>query len=222
MHHATPDELDFPSYTSAETAADCVVHLLGVPGSVLCVWWLLASLPPSAGRKLTVTLLIYGIGLIGMLTASAAYNLTRPGRAKELLRRADHAMIFVMIAGTYTPFALDVLPSPDGEIFFAAVWLVAACGVCLKLFFPRRLDRYSLLLYFGIGWMILGMIRSFVALLPLLVFLLLLLGGFAYTFGAILHERARMPFHNAVWHALVLVGAGLHLTAIRIQILPGH
>jgi hemolysin III len=207
----------FPACVAAEIAADRVIHLVGVPAGVAAACGLMAAIGPTASAKLTASLLVYSFGLIGMLAASAAYNLSRPGRTKELLRRADHAMIFVMIAGSYTPFALNVLPRNSGRLLCASVWLLAAIGIGMKLAFPRRFERLSLVLYLGIGWSVLSVLGTLIALLPRDVLVLLLLGGVAYSLGALVHSLRRLPFHNAVWHALVLVGAGLHLAALSLQ-----
>jgi hemolysin III len=212
-----PVDHRFPTYTAAETAADRVIHLLGVPAAVAAVFWLIATIGPTAGPRLIITLLIYGFGLIGMLVASAAYNFSRPGRGKELLRRADHAMIFVMIAGSYTPFALNALARHGGVWLCAVVWLLAGFGIAVTLALPRRFEQLSLLLYLGMGWSVLSMFNSFLATVQRDVFALLLVGGVAYSLGAAIHSLRRVPFHNAVWHVLVLVGAALHLTAISLQ-----
>jgi hemolysin III len=210
---AAPD-LRFPSYTAAEAAADRVVHLVGLPAAIAATAWLIASTGPAATVKQTATLLTYGFGLIGMLAASAAYNFARPGRAKALLRRIDHAMIFVMIAGSYTPFALNALRSRLGIPLCAAVWGLAAVGVLLKLACYQRVARVSLALYLGMGWLLLVVIRPLVAALPGEVLALLLAGGIVYSVGSLVHVRDRLPFHNAIWHAMVLVAAGLHLAAV--------
>ena len=207
----------FPTYTAAEAEADRIIHLLGVPAASAALLWLIIKVGPTASVRLTITLLIYGFGLIGMLAASAAYNFSRPGRGKELLRRVDHAMIFVMIAGSYTPFALNALAQHGGTWLCAVVWLLAGFGIAVKLALPRRFELLSLLLYLGMGWSVLAMFNSFLANVQRDVFRLLLVGGVAYSLGAAIHSLCRVPFHNAVWHALVLVGAGLHLAAISLQ-----
>ena len=213
----TPGDSEFPSYTAAETAADRIVHLIGVPAAIAAACWLIVSIGASTGTTLTISLLVYGCGLVGMLAVSAAYNLSEPGRRKELLRRADHAMIYVMIAGSYTPFAANMLPRRDGLLLGGTVWLLAAIGIGAKLVFPRRFERLLLALYLAMGWIVLSMIRTLMTLLPREVFFLLMLGGVAYTVGALLHSLRRVPFHNVAWHVLVLVGAGLHLAAIALQ-----
>ena len=212
-----PADHRFPTYTTAEALTDRLVHLLGVPAAVAALFWLASEVGLAASPRLAVTLLIYGLGLIGMLVASAAYNLSRPGRRKELLRRVDHAMIFVMIAGSYTPFALNVLAPHGGRWLCTMVWLLAGFGIAVKLALPRRFERLSLLLYLGMGWSILGVLDSFIACVSRDVLRLLLAGGVAYSLGAACHALSRLPFHNTIWHALVLVGAGLHLVAIGLQ-----
>jgi hemolysin III len=181
---------------------------------VISIGWLIASIGPLATTKQTATLLIYSFGLVGMLVASAAYNLSRPGRAKALLRRIDHAMIFVMIAGSYTPFALNALGPSLGIPLCVAVWSVAAVGIGLQLASFSRFRRVSLALYLGMGWLLLLVIRSLIAALPGEVLLLLLAGGVVYSLGSLVHTLSRLPFHNALWHAMVLIAAGLHLTAV--------
>ena len=147
----------FPHYTAAEAAADRALHLLALPTATVAVAWLFLAAIPTADAEQTVASLIYGCGLIGMLTASAAYNLCRPSRRKELLRRVDHAMIFVMIAGTYTPFAVSAFREIDGPLLCLVIWSLAATGVAVVLAFPRRFERLLLMLYLTMGWMVLGM-----------------------------------------------------------------
>lgn len=211
---AASDAAAFPRYTRPEATADAIVHLVGIPAAVISIGWLIASIGPLATTKQTATLLIYSFGLVGMLVASAAYNLSRPGRAKALLRRIDHAMIFVMIAGSYTPFALNALGPSLGIPLCIAVWSVAAVGIGLQLASFSRFRRVSLALYLGMGWLLLLVIRSLIAALPGEVLLLLLAGGVVYSLGSLVHTLSRLPFHNALWHAMVLIAAGLHLTAV--------
>jgi hemolysin III len=166
---------------------------------------------------------VYGVGLIGMFVASAAYNLCYPSRAKELLRRADHAVIFVMIAGTCTPFALSAFPANVGLPLCALAWIAATVGVVLKLAFPRRFERLLLALYLVMGWTMFGVGRVYADNLPKIALLLLFGGGIAYSCGALVHARGRLPFHNVAWHGLVLLGASLHWAAVANQIVhsPG-
>lgn len=209
----------FPVYTRAERGMDTVLHLLGVPSATVAAIWLIVQGCLHGGGLLVSSLAIYAIGLVGMLVASAAYHLVRPSRAKELLRRADHAMIFVMIAGSYTPFALNALSRAGGAAVCAAMWAVATLGVVLKFALPRRYERVSLVLCLIMGWTVLALLPWLVQRLPGLSVELLIAGGLAYTVGAALYTRHHWRFHTVYWHALVLVGAGLHLGAVSTAFL---
>ncbi len=160
---------------------------------------------------------VYSFGLLAMLGASAAYNMTQPGRMKAWLRRLDHAMIYVMIAGTYTPFAIYAVRGKSGVLLCAVVWIAALAGIVLKTGFPRRLEWLGFGLYLGMGWMVVAFIGRVYANLQTASFVLLIVGGVIYTLGsAILHMR-KLRFHNAIWHAMVLLAAATHFVAIAHQ-----
>ena len=203
-----------PIYTAAEVAADRMLHLLALPAALGAVVWLFLTTLPAAGFRQALAVIIYGIALIGMLTASAAYNLTRRARRKALLRRVDHAMIFVMIAGTYTPFMLVALRHESGPLVLALIWSLASIGIIVKLAYPGRFERLMLAVYLTMGWIFLGIGRDMAAPRLAPVLFLLISGGAAYSLGAILHAYGRPKFHNVAWHGLVLVGAGFHWVAV--------
>lgn len=161
-----------------------------------------------------IGLIVYSIGLIGMFGASAAYNLVSHVGVKEILRRLDHASIFVMIAGSYTPFAL-VVGGRAGHMLLAAVWAIAAVGVVIKLRYPRRFDRLSVLLYLSQGWIVLLALDSITAALSNRALSLLVAGGVVYTVGVAFHLMERLLFHNVIWHIFVLGGAACQFVAIR-------
>jgi hemolysin III len=215
MSHAGPP---FPSYTKLEHLADVCVHavslLFGAAATSLLLFGAIGKRPASdiAG------LIVYCVGLIGMFAASAAYNLVSRHDIKEFLRRLDHAAIFVMIAGSYTPFAL-VVGGIAGHAMLAAVWAIAAVGVFAKLRFPRRLDKFSILLYLGQGWIVLFALDSIVASLPSQALWLLIAGGIVYTLGIPFHLMERMRFHNVIWHLFVLGGAACQFVAIKSAVM---
>jgi hemolysin III len=211
----------FPDYTKTERWVDGFVHVLGLIAAPLAVIWLFVHAGPSITTGRIITGSVYSFGLIGMLYASALYNLTRAGRLKSIFRRLDHAMIYVMIAGTYTPLSLTALRPGLGIPLCAVVWSLAAIGVALKLVRPYRYERVSLFLYLGMGWLILPLLPPLIAALPGAVMALIVAGGLIYSAGTFIHTRAGLPFHNAVWHAMVVLAAGLHLIAIaRVMALP--
>jgi hemolysin III len=207
----------FPEYTREEAAADRALHLIALPVAMGATGWLLLTAIPSADIVRAFALVVYSCGLVGMLTASAAYNLTPPSRRKELLRRIDRAMIFVMIGGTYTPFTLLAFAGQDGILLCLPVWSLAAIGIAVTLAFPRRFERLLLALYLIMGWIVVIMGRGLMAHFSIPVQGLLLAGGAAYTIGAFIHARCLFRFYNVVWHALVLLGAGAHWMAVVRQ-----
>jgi hemolysin III len=204
----------FPDYTKAERLVDAIVHIVGLIAAPLAVIWLFVQAGQSltVGRAITGT--IYALGLIGMLTASTLYNLARAGRLKAIFRRLDHAMIYVMIAGTYTPLSMTALRPGLGIPLCAFVWTIAAIGVLLKMTRTHPHERLSLVLYLGMGWLLLPLLPHLIAILPTGTMALIIAGGLIYSLGTIIHTRVGMPFQNALWHGMVICAAGLHLAAI--------
>src|SRR5262249_35812961 len=143
----------FPSYTKAERVADGFVHTAGVLFSFVATAVLLVIAAGGLPAANVASVAVYCFGLIGMFAASGGYNLVSRRGLKEILRRLDHAAIFIMIAGSYTPFALIVGGTP-GHAMLIAVWAIAIAGVAIKLRFPRRFDRLSVLLYLAQGWIV--------------------------------------------------------------------
>ncbi|WP_431267469.1 PAQR family membrane homeostasis protein TrhA [Dankookia sp. P2] len=195
-------------------AADAAVHALGLTAAALACLGLLLAAPEPAGRRLGVALGLYAGGLLAMLGCSAAYNLAGAGRWKRRLQRLDHAAIFLMIAGTYTPITLLGIGGGWGWGLFGVVWAGALCGAALKLLAPARIERAAIVLYLLLGW------TGLVATEPLLRALdwpdlvLLLLGGLFYSLGVRLHLAEWLRFHTALWHGCVLAGAACHYAVV--------
>jgi hemolysin III len=204
----------FPNYTKAERWVDAIVHLLGLVGAAIAVVWLFEQAWPTITTARIVTGAIYSFGLIGMLSASTLYNLARAGRVKAILRRLDHAMIYVMIAGTYTPLSLTALRPGLGIPLCILIWSLAAIGVALKVLRKHPHERLSLTLYLTMGWLLLPLLPPLIAILPTGTLVLIVAGGLIYSLGTVIHTRVGMPFQNALWHGMVICAAGLHLAAI--------
>ena len=160
------------------------------------------------------SVVIYAVCLVTMLTCSAAYNLAPPSPRRQVLRRLDHAAIFLMIAGTYTPFTASALPATWAIATMATVWTAALVGAFAELRFPHRLKRIDIALYIGLGWIILLAWQPLTALIGPAPATLIIIGGILYTIGAGFHAWRTLPFQNAIWHALVLVAAGCHYAAV--------
>jgi hemolysin III len=207
-----------PQYSRAERIADAVIHGVGlVFGLAACISLAILVLPHhDALRILAVTL--YGAGLLAMLTCSALYNHVDHARWKPVFRRLDHAAIFVMIAGTYTPFMLIAVGGAWGYGLLAFVWSVAIAGVALKLFWPGRLDRLSVAVYLLMGWSIVVAMEPLLRSISAAGLILLLAGGLLYSLGVVFHLWHRLPYQNAIWHAFVLAAAACHFTAVLSEV----
>ncbi len=205
--------LTFPSYTRGERVADAIVHALGVGMAVVAGVVLLAVAVPGGAAQLAA-LGLYVFGVVSGFSFSAAYNLVSSPRAKSLLRRFDHAAIFLMIAGSYTPFAAIAIGGFWGAALLSAVWVVALCGVAMKLTLPGRFERFSIALYLMLGWAMLPVMGPVIAALSGASLILLLVGGILYTLGVVFHLWHRLPYHNAIWHGFVLAAAVCHYIAV--------
>jgi hemolysin III len=203
-----------PRYTRGERTADAVVHALGVPAALIACAVLAMSAERPIEARHAVPLIIYAAGLIGMLGCSALYNLTPEGPRKALFRRFDHAAIFVMIAGTYTSVLAFALDGVAARALLASVWLGAAAGIVLKLLAPDRFERASIGAYLVLGWAGLAALGPLHDALPAADMALILVGGLLYSIGVAVHLAIRMPYHNAIWHSLVLAAAGCHYAVV--------
>lgn len=195
-----------------ERAADAVVLWAGWAAGVAGTIWMLAETADASATK-QLAVIVYAAGLLGMLSASLAYNTAR--RHYPRLQRLDHAMIFVMIAGTYTPVTVIVLDPDLGMTLAAIVWTGAGIGIALTLVGGRRLERLKLALYLGLGWTAVIAAEPLARKLPPESFTLLVIGGLLYTGGTALHVAERLPFARAGWHTAVALAALCHFFAIR-------
>lgn len=201
-------------YSQGERVADGCLHLLGVTASLAAAGTLMILAAHMLPALSLVPLGVYGAGLVAMFACSAAYHLIRKGRTKEIFRRLDHAAIFVMIAGTYTPFALLNMGGAWGIGLVSAVWGIALFGAAAKLILPRAFERISIALYLAQGWAVLVTVKPLAAAVPTLALVLILIGGILYTLGVLFHLWSRLPYHNAIWHGFVLIAAGVHYAAV--------
>jgi hemolysin III len=209
----------FPNYTRLERSADACIHAASILFGIVATIVLLFAAIGTAAFAEVAGLVVYCTGLLGMFGASAAYNLAPRRNLKEALRRLDHAAIFIMIAGSYTPFAV-LIGCGTGMWLLATVWVIAAIGVAVKLRFPRRFDKLSILLYLAQGWTVVLALGPVLALVPSRVLWLLFAGGVVYTLGVPFHLMERMRFHNVIWHIFVLAGAACQFLAIKDAVMP--
>jgi hemolysin III len=197
-----------------ERLIDSSVHALGVSAALVGVFVLLHTVLAAHDVLATVAASIYGVGALAMFGFSAAYHFARSPDRRERLRRCDHAAIFVMIAGSYTPFALISVGGTLGNGLLALLWLIAIGGALLKLFRPHRLERVSIALYLALGWIGLPAMGAVIPVLPLSALVLLGAGALLYTAGVAFHLWRGLAHHNAIWHSFVLAAAACHYVAV--------
>jgi len=203
------------SYTPVEHRVDAVIHVLGILFALIASVWLLANV---GGLDVTISVSVYCAGLLAMTGFSAAYNMTAHHRpAKQVLRRLDHSAIFIMIAATYTPLAVNRMGYPDGDLVLVAIWLTALFGVAMKLVFPGRFERLAIVFYLAMGWMVVAVLRPLAASMTVVDFWLLIAGGLVYSAGVIFYVVDSIPFHKAIWHGFVLTAAMLQFSAIAAE-----
>ena len=206
-------------YSPGEMWADGVVHVVGVVGAVAASIVLLALLAGRASAGELAVVSVYLASLLLCFGASAAYNLCPVGRIKWRLRRLDRAAIYLLIAGTYTPF----MAASGTWRLLAAVWTLALAGALLKLTAPgglRRqstLDRLAVLLYLALGWSGLIAYEEVFAGLTPTVFWLILAGGLTYSAGVLFHMWETLRFQTAIWHGFVLAAATTHFVAVWVE-----
>jgi hemolysin III len=202
-------------YDPREIIADGVIHVIGVCFSLFGGVIIVVLVAIHSTRTTAVaTVSIYAITLFAMLGLSAAYNMWPVSYTKWVLRRFDHSAIYLLIAGTYTPFIAQLKNSAASSGLLAAVWLTAGVGVALKLTLPGRFDRVAIGLYLLLGWCGVTVYESFFALLPNMTFWLLATGGVLYSTGVIFHTWSSLRFQNAIWHGFVLLAAVCHYAAV--------
>ena len=204
----------FTKYRGGELAADRIIHTIGNFAGVVGSVMLVGIAVGVAERPIFLARLVYSICLLTMLGCSAVYNLAASASRRGFLRQLDHAAIFLMIAGTYTPFTTCRLHGVWAIGMTAAVWTGAITGAAIKLICPRGIKPGSIFAYLALGWMILLGMRPMLASVDALTAILIGVGGVLYSIGVAFHLWRTLPFHNAIWHSFVLVAASCHYAAI--------
>lgn len=210
--------MHFPQYTRSERIADGFVHVAGIAGGITASAILAMIAVSRFEPTFAAGLGLYAFGLIAMLICSALYNMTGDGRSKAFFRRLDHAAIFMMIAGTYTPFALLLIGGRIGMGLLVFVWSVAGLGIVLKLVSPTSWEGLSIATYLLLGWTIVVVLDPLLASLSAMGIVFLVAGGLLYSLGVIFHKWTSLPYQNAIWHSFVLAAATCHFVAVLTDV----
>jgi hemolysin III len=208
-------------YSPVEEALNIGSHALGLALSVFALVALIlkASATDNAWNILIVG--IFGVSLILLYATSTLYHSATQSQRRKKLRIVDHAMIYVLIAGTYTPLALITLDGNVGWLLFGASWGMAVAGITLKIFYTGRYELLSTLMYVFMGWLVVFAIKPLIRNLPLDGLYWLLAGGLFYTVGAILYAIKGIRFNHAIFHLFVLAGSTTHFVTVFVYVLPG-
>ena len=206
--------------STGEEIANSITHGVGglLAAAGLTVLVTVAALRGNAWHVVGCS--VFGATMVLLYTSSTLYHAIRAPRAKRLFRRLDHAGIFLLIAGTYTPFTLVNLRGPWGWTLLGVIWGLALAGIVLQTGRLRH-PVLSVVLYVVMGWTVVIAIRPLLSLLPRGGLILLLLGGLAYTGGVVFYAWRRLPYHHAIWHGFVLTGTALHFFAVLLYVVPG-
>ena len=208
-----------PLYTIGEEIVNSVLHGIGVlTATVGLIFLTLKNLGFLGGERTDslniIAVLIFGFTMIAMFLISTLYHAIQYQGAKTILRRMDHSVIFVFIAGTYTPYCLTALRGPWGWGFFAFEWALALTGIILNILDNKALKKVEVAVYIMMGWAIIIGFVPLVRTVPIISIVLLVVGGVAYTVGTIWYRMKNVRLSHAVWHSFVLLGAICHWFSI--------
>ena len=203
-----------PKYSDSEEQLNIWSHGLGLLASIVAFPFLLKKAFSYSDFWEIASFIIYAFSLIILYAASTFYHAAKKPKKRRMLNIFDHAAIYVLIAGSYSPFCLVALKSYLGFYMFIAVWVFASTGIVLKLFFTGRFDKISTTMYLLMGWQVLFFIKPLIAVLTSFGLNLLIAGGIFYTVGAILYSIKKMPYNHAIFHVFVLLGSVSHFTAL--------
>ena len=209
-----------PIYSIKEEIANSITHGVGLILAIAGLGVLIAFASRLGNAWHVVSCTIFATTLILQYTFSTLYHSIQLPRAKSIMRVLDHSAIFLLIAGTYTPFMLVNLRGAWGWTLFGVVWTLALLGVLFQVSLLRRWQGISLALYIGMGWVVVVAIKPMLDAVAPGGLILLLLGGLAYTSGVFFYLWKSLRYHHAIWHGFVLAGSILHFFAVLFYVIP--
>ena len=201
-------------YSEKEERLNIITHAFGLLLSVIGLPFLILKSLNLNGFWKPTSLIIYGLSLIILYAASTFYHAAKDPHLRRKLNIFDHAAIYVLIAGTYTPFTILVLEGFLGWIIFGLTWTFALTGIILKLFYTGRFDKLSTALYLLMGWQIMFVINPLMERFSTEGLQLLFAGGVFYTIGAVLYSMKKLPYNHAIFHVFVLLGSVCHFFSV--------
>ncbi len=201
-------------YSEKEERLNVITHAFGLVMGILALPFLILKSLSFDGFWKPASILIYGVSIIVLYAASTVYHSAKTPILRRRLNIFDHAAIYVLIAGTYTPFTLITLEGKTGWIIFGLTWFFALTGIILKLFFTGKFDKLSTIMYVLMGWQIVFAINPLLENLSTEGLFWLFSGGVFYTVGAILYSIKKIPYNHAIFHVFVLLGSLSHFISV--------
>jgi hemolysin III len=201
-------------YSNREEIANSLTHGAGAVLSLLGLVVLLVRASQDGSTWHVVSFAIYGVSLFLLYLASTLYHSIPVLEWKQVLKKLDHSAIFLLIAGTYTPFLLNNLRGPWGWSLFGVIWGLTILGLVIKLGFIDKLEKASLVLYLAMGWLVVVAVRQLLSRVEPTSLILLAIGGVCYTVGVIFYLWRRLPYNHTIWHLFVLGGSITHYFAV--------
>jgi len=207
-------------YTATEETINIASHAMGLLLSVVALVLLVKHAGMYGNIWHVISFAVFGFSLITLYAASTLYHSSAEPVFRSKLRILDHAAIYVLIAGTYTPFTLIILGGFTGWVIFSVSWIMAVVGIVLKVFFTGRYDLVSTLMYVFMGWIIVFALDELINKLSADGLFWLVAGGVAYTLGAVLYSIKAIKFNHAIFHIFVLIGSACHFISVYFYVLP--
>lgn len=209
-----------PEYSLTEELIHSISHGAGVILSIAGLSWMLYISIEAADPWRIAASIVYGLTLIALFLSSTVYHAMFASRHRPLLKLLDHCAIYLLIAGTYTPFLLVAMRTTTGWWMFGAIWTLATAGILTKLWFRHRFPKLGLAGYLMMGWLIVIAAPQVAAAVGPDGMVWLVAGGLSYTIGAVFYASKRLDFSHAIWHVFVLVGGVCHFLAVVWYVLP--
>ncbi len=210
------------SYSIKEEVFHSLSHGAGVVLGIAGLSWMLFTSIAMADPWRIAASLVYGICLILLFLASTVYHAMHASEHRPIYKLLDHCAIYLMIAGTYTPFVLIAMRNPTGWALFGAIWALAVIGIVFKIWFRERFPKLAMTGYLLMGWLVIVAAPQVAEVLSRDGMIWLVGGGLAYTVGAIFYSLESLRYNHAIWHLFVLLGGVCHFLAIALHVLPGN
>lgn len=206
-------------YTLAEEIANVITHGIGIILSIAGLSWMLYLTLAGSDPWRVAASVVYGLSLITLFTASTIYHSKHSHSHRHVFEMLDRSAIYLLIAGSYTPFLLVAMRDSTGWLLFGAIWILATAGIITQCYFRDRFPRLSLASYLVMGWLVLLVMPQIYRAIGFEAFAWLLAGGLCYTVGVVFYVR-KQTFSHAIWHVFVLAGGVCHFLSIAWYVLP--